>query len=110
MEIFKLKNFFIEIEKNRTFRLSMFFSLIDMIYFLYSSSPLRRSGWFSYVGSPNPSPKSSYNCVDEEETFCTLDDDGVNATATLAVIARKIKFRGAMVENLTVFSRITLVL
>ena len=82
-----------------TLRLSMLSSLIRFAYCLYSCSPFKRSGWFSYVGSPNPSPKSSYNCVDEG-SFCTLDTEGVNATVTLAVMASINNFiKGAMVES-----------
>ena len=46
-----------------TFLLSMFFSLTELIHSLYSPSPFRKSGWFSYVSSPTPSPNVSWSWV-----------------------------------------------
>jgi hypothetical protein len=83
------------IKKGLTFRLSILSSLIRLTYCLYSASPFKRVGWFSYVSSPRPSPNDSRSCIDCRP----VTPAGEKALAKPAVAATRNSLRGAMVGN-----------
>ena len=70
-----------------TFLFSILSSLYLLTNCLYSCSPLKRAGWFSYVSSPSPNPKDSCKIVD---CLVVFGATGENAATVLTRTTKQI--------------------